>query len=321
MTNAVVLSGENAPPMPSLDRLRERATVTFAGSMDQLVPAMPDADMMFVWDFRFGDLDDVLSTAHRLDWVHVAAVGVDRVLTPGLRERDVTLTNSRGVFDSAIAEYVAGLLLAWAKDFWGTRALQDQALWRHRLTRRLADQRVAVVGSGSIGRTIAATLAALGVSVSLVGRRATRDDQFGEIQSSDRLAEVAEASDALVLAAPLTEATRHMVDARVLANLGPDGYLVNVGRGQLVVQSELVDAVRSGTIAGAALDVFESEPLPADSPLWAMPNVLVSPHMSGDYLGFGDALVDLLVDNFDRWRAGQPLRNIVDKVAGYATTT
>jgi phosphoglycerate dehydrogenase-like enzyme len=127
--------------------------------------------------------------------------------------------------------------------------------------------------------------------------------------------------DYLVLAAPLTEETRGMVDATALAAMKPTARLVNVGRGPLVVQDDLVAALRAEALAGAALDVFVDEPLPADSPLWAMPNVIVSPHMSGDVVGWRSELVALFSDNLARYLAGQPLRNVVDKTRGYVRGT
>ena len=123
--------------------------------------------------------------------------------------------------------------------------------------------------------------------------------------------------DLLVLAAPLTPATTALVGAEVLRALGPRGFLVNVGRGPTVVESDLVDALSAGTIAGAALDVFEVEPLPAESPLWSIPNVLVSPHMSGDYIGFEVDMLAVFTDNLARWLRGEPLHNVVDPAVGY----
>jgi phosphoglycerate dehydrogenase-like enzyme len=174
-----------------------------------------------------------------------------------------------------------------------------------------------VVGTGSIGRAIADRLARLDVHVTLVGRTQRDDPQFGTIRSSDDLVAIAADVDVLVLAVPLTPATTALVGAEVLGALGPHGFVVNVGRGPTVVESDLIDALRSGTIAGAALDVFEVEPLPAGSALWSMPNVLVSPHMSGDYVGFEIDMMTVFTDNLDRWLRDKPLHNVVDPVIGY----
>lgn len=269
------------------------------------------AEVLYVWDHRLADLGALLRAAPQVRWVHANSVGVDRLLCPELRGR--TLTNARGVFDTAITEWVVAAVLAHVKGLARTWERQRQRVWEHRVTGRLAGRTAAVVGTGSIGRAIAAGLAALGVRVELIGRAG----RPGTTRGSDRLAEVARDADILVLALPLTAETTGLVDAAVLDALGPAGFLVNVGRGRCVVQSDLAEALRSGAIAGAALDVFEAEPLPATSPLWTLPNVLISPHMSGDYVGFEADMMRIFAANLDRWLAGQPLRNVVDLDRGY----
>lgn len=149
----------------------------------------------------------------------------------------------------------------------------------------------------------------------LVGRRAADG-----VHAFDELPGLLPDTDHLVLAAPLTDATRGMLHAGTIALLPERARVINVGRGPLIVQDDLVEALRGGRIAGAALDVFEVEPLPADSPLWAMENVLVSPHMSGDVVGWKDMLVELFVDNLTRYRDGRELRNVVDKERGYVSS-
>ncbi|HEX3513064.1 MAG TPA: D-2-hydroxyacid dehydrogenase [Trebonia sp.] len=269
------------------------------------------AEVLYVWDHRLADLGALLRAAPQVRWVHANSVGVDRLLCPELRGR--TLTNARGVFDTAITEWVVAAVLAHVKGLARTWERQRQRVWEHRVTGRLAGRTAAVVGTGSIGRAIAAGLAALGVRVELIGRAG----RPGTTRGSDQLAEVARDADILVLALPLTAETTGLVDAAVLDALGPAGFLVNVGRGRCVVQSDLAEALRSGAIAGAALDVFEAEPLPATSPLWTLPNVLISPHMSGDYVGFEADMMRIFAANLDRWLAGQPLHNVVELDRGY----
>jgi phosphoglycerate dehydrogenase-like enzyme len=273
------------------------------------------AAVLYIWDHRFSDLAPLLRRTDELRWVHAASVGVNRLICPELAS--VTLTNSRGLFDTSIAEWVLAAVLAHVKGLGDSWALQREGTWKYRMTGRLAGTRAAVVGTGSIGRTIARRLAALDVHVTLVGRIAGEDKDFGPTRSSDDLASVAADVDLLILAVPLTPATTALVDAEVLAALRHRGFVVNVGRGPTIVESDLVDALRSGGIAGAALDVFEVEPLPADSPLWSMPNVLVSPHMSGDYVGFEVDMMRVFTDNLERWRRGEPLYNVVDPAVGY----
>jgi phosphoglycerate dehydrogenase-like enzyme len=175
-----------------------------------------------------------------------------------------------------------------------------------------------VVGSGPIGRAVARTLGALGLKVDLVGRRERDGDpEFGRVHGSDALDGLLATADWVVCVAPLTDATRGMFDARAFSLMKPSARFTNVGRGQHVVEQDLVNALSARTIAGAALDVFETEPVPTDSRLWDVPGLLVFPHMSGDTIGWRDDLAEQFMDNFDLWAAGEPLRNTVDKRLGY----
>lgn len=283
-----------------------------------LADALSGADALFVYDFLSTAVPGAWPAADRLRWLHIASAGVDPVLFPGLQGSDVVLTNSRGVFDGAIAEYVLGVVLTFAKDFVRSWDLQRQKRWKHRESERVSGRRVLVVGTGPIGRSIARLLRAAGMSVAGVGRRArTGDPDFGDVYASSELARHLPEADYVVAVAPLTEQTKGMFDAETFAAMKPGARFVNVGRGELVVTSDLVGALRDGPLGGAALDVFDTEPLPPESPLWTMENVLISPHMSGDFVGWRNTLVEVFADNFRRWRAGEPLRNVVDKQLGY----
>lgn len=313
----VVLHGGSYPP--AMTRIEELADVRYA-TEDELASALPGADVLFVWDFRSEAVQAAWSAADRLRWMHAASAGVDRMLFPELVESGVVLTNSRGVFDRPMAEYVLATVLSFAKDLHTSLRLQDRKQWRHRETERVAGKRALLVGTGPIGRAIAAQLSAAGLSVTGAGRRArTGDPDFGTVHSSDELHPVLGEFDYVVLAAPLTEQTRGLVDARALARFKPTARLINVGRGELVVQDELVEALSAGQLAGAALDVFDAEPLPATSPLWEMPDVLVSPHMSGDTVGWTDELVELFLTNLRGYVEGAWPHNVVDKQRGYVT--
>ncbi|WP_410662441.1 D-2-hydroxyacid dehydrogenase [Amycolatopsis sp. lyj-84] len=283
-----------------------------------LADALSGADALFVYDFLSTAVPGAWHAADGLRWLHIASAGVDPVLFPGLQASDVVLTNSRGVFDGAIAEYVLGVVLAFAKDFVRSWDLQRRKQWKHRESERISGRRVLVVGTGPIGRSIARSLRAAGMSVAGVGRRPREDDpDFGDVFSSSGLARHLPEADYVVAVAPLTEQTKGMFDAEAFAAMKPGARFVNVGRGELVVTSDLVGALRDGPLGGAALDVFDTEPLPAESPLWSMENVLISPHMSGDFVGWRTTLVEVFADNFRRWRTGEPLRNVVDKQLGY----
>lgn len=302
-----------------MNEVEALADVRYASAAD-LPRALPGADVLFMWDFSSNALRDAEPYAGGLRWIHQAGAGVDKVLVPWVVDSDITVTNSRGVFDRSIAEYVLGLVLSFAKDLPHTLALQRDHTWRHRETERVHGRSALVVGVGPIGRMIARLLRAVGMSVSGVGRTArASDDDFGAVLAAADLHHALPDADYVIVAAPLTDETRGMFDAAAFAAMRPTARFVNIGRGEIVVETDLVAALRSGAIAAAALDVFEQEPLPDDSPLWDMPNVVVSPHMSADFVGWLDVLADVFVDNFRRWHAGTPLRNVVDKQLGYVT--
>jgi phosphoglycerate dehydrogenase-like enzyme len=310
-----VLCGDQRPPgMHSIEKLASVRYTDAAG----LAEALRGADALFVYDFLSDAVPGAWHAADRLRWLHIASAGVDPVLFPALRESDVVLTNSKGVFDDSIAEYVLGVVLAFAKGFARSLDLQRETRWQHRESERIAGRRALVVGTGGIGRAIARLLRAAGMTVAGAGRRAQDDDpDFGTVYAADELDKHLGYVDYVVAVAPLTEQTKGLFDARVFAAMKPSARFVNVGRGELVVTADLIDALRAGKLAGAALDVFETEPLPAESPLWTLDNVLVSPHMSGDFVGWRNTLVEVFAANFQRWLDGKPLENVVDKKLGY----
>ncbi|ALE85184.1 D-2-hydroxyacid dehydrogenase [Pseudonocardia sp. HH130629-09] len=311
-----VLHGGETPP--GLERHAGDARLRFAADADGLAAALPGSDVLLTWDFTSDAVKDVwdATDTSALRWVHTASAGVDRVAFPALLASGATLTNSRGVFDRPIAEFVLGAVIAFAKDTARSLALQRERTWRHRETETVAGKVATVVGSGPIGRAVADLLGAVGMRLRLVGRRAADG-----VHAFEELPGLLPDTDHLVLAAPLTDATRGMLHSGTIALLPERARVVNVGRGALVVQDDLTDALATGRLAGAALDVFEVEPLPATSPLWAMEHVLLSPHMSGDVVGWEDMLVELFADNLARFRDGRELRNVVDPERGYVSSS
>ncbi|MGQ4728122.1 D-2-hydroxyacid dehydrogenase [Streptomyces sp. Ju416(a)] len=302
----------DAAPSPRLGRLTGRVDVRYADAAT-LAERLPAADVLLVWDFTSDAVRDAWpGPGRRPRWVHTASAGVDRLLCPELVASDTVLTNARGIFERPIAEYVAGLVLAMAKDLPGTLACQRERRWHHREGQRVAGSRAVVVGAGPIGREITRLLHGLGVTVALVGRTARRT-----IHGAADLDRLAARADWVIAAAPLTEATRGMFDSRFFGLLQPSARFINVGRGASVVQADLVDALHRRWFAGAALDVFDDEPLGPDSPLWDVPGLLVSPHLSGDTVGWRDRLGEQFVALYERWSRGEPLPNVVDKERGY----
>lgn len=314
----VVLTALDTPAPANLDTLHELADLRFADT-DTLAATLPGADVLFLWDFFSEALRAHWSAVDTLRWVHVAAAGVDRLRFEAIMASDVVVTNSSGVFDRPIAEFVLAAILAHDKQLLRSRDLQHQRIWHHRELTRTTGRTALVVGTGGIGRETARLLRAVGLRVRGVGRVARGDDpDFGEIVASDDLPAAVGWADHVVLAAPLTETTRGLVDATVLAAMRPSAHLVNIGRGELVDENALVSALQQHRLAAATLDVFATEPLPPEHVLWGMPNVAISAHMCGDVDGWRDDLAAVFEANLRRFVADEPLLHRVDLDKGYA---
>ena len=317
-TTVVIQGAASTDAVPGIEAVEADATFRCASDLDALREALPGAEVLLGWNFAADDIARAFDRADRLRWIQWAGAGVDAALFPALVQSEVTLTNVRGVFDQTMAEYTLGMILAFAKDFRGTDTLQRERKWMHRLTEPVAGTKALVVGAGSIGRAIARALRAAGIEVEGVGRTARAGDpDFGRVHGNEDLNRALGSADWVVLIAPLTRQTCGMFDAARFAAMKPTARFFNLGRGALVDESALIDALETGVVAGAGLDVFVEEPLPAASPLWAMENVFVSPHMSGDFHGHKVAMAAVFIENFRRYRAGEPLVNVVDKRLGF----
>ncbi|NGN91237.1 D-2-hydroxyacid dehydrogenase [Nocardioides sp. KC13] len=300
-----------------MESIEADAEVTYTDA-EGLADALRGAEALLLWDYFSEAVRDAWPSADSLRWIHVAAAGVDKLLFPELVDSDVTVTNARGIFDRAMAEFVLGSILAVAKDIHRSHDLQAARRWHRRETRLISTETALVVGTGAIGRETARLLRAAGMDVRGAGRTArSSDPDFGEIIASADLAAHVAWADHVVVTAPLTAETRGLISKDVLAAMKQGSHLVNVGRGQIVDEDALVSALRDGPLEAASLDVFEVEPLPHESPLWTMPGVAVSAHMSGDYEGWREALARQFIDNARRWLNGEPLVNIVDKQRGF----
>ncbi|MGB3771021.1 MAG: D-2-hydroxyacid dehydrogenase [Rhodococcus sp. (in: high G+C Gram-positive bacteria)] len=321
MTDRPILAVLHDGDLPAgMDEVEARFDVRYA-TADTLADAVDGADALLLWDFFSSALREVWPRCGSLRWVHIAAAGVDTLLFDELVSSDVVVTNARGVFDLPIAEFVLGSVLALAKDVRRTVELGREARWLHRETDNISGARALVIGTGSIGRATARLLRAVGMDVSGVGRTArTGDADFGTVHASTDLQSVVPGFDYLVLIAPLTDATRGLVGTHVLDAADPGVRVINVGRGELLDTDAVVDALQSGHVGGAALDVFDTEPLPADHVLWTLDNVLLTAHMSGDTVGWRDRLAAGFTRNAALFAAGEPLVNVVDKELGFVSS-
>lgn len=318
----VVQGASSAEQVPGIEAVASEVELRFAGSVEQLAEMLPGAEVLLGWSFSETNLRDVWQHADRLRWIHWTGAGVDAVLFPELVNSDVVLTNARGIYDRAMAEYVLGLMLCFAKRFPETTRHQLEKRWQHRLGELLFGCRALVVGVGSIGREIARLLTRAGLHVEGVGRRArSAHEDFAVVHAREDLDNALAGADYVIIIVPLTAETRGFFGAAQMRAMKPTARLINVARGAVIDESSLIEALRGGQIAGAALDVASVEPLPAESPLWEMPNVIVSPHMSGDYIGYQQAVVSAFIDNLRRFRNGHTLSNVVDKASGFVLST
>jgi len=277
------------------------------------------ADALFIWNVRGGFLRQHWTSFDHLRWVHSATAGVEHLLFPELVASEVVVTNSRFLFDQALAEYTIGLMLCLSKGFGTTVIHQTQHRWDQRETETLAGKVAVMVGVGPIARRTAQMARALGMTVRGVGRTARSDDpDFGDVAASTHLVDALADADYVVMVLPGTPATVGMVDAATIRSLKPTARVINVGRAATLDQDALAKALRAGDLAGAALDVVRPEPLPPDDPLWDVPNLIISPHMSGDHKGWREEAAAIFERNLERWRLGEPLLNVVDKRLGYA---
>ena len=317
-TSVVILGAKSPGAVPGLAELEGDAEFQVATSVQELETVLPGAEILLGWDFRADELTQAWPAAAKLRWVHWCGAGVDAILFPALVRSDVILTNARGVFDRAMAEYTLGLILAFAKGFPETMAAQAKAKWHYRLTERIEASRVLVVGVGSIGRTIARLLSVAGLRVEGVGRTArSNDPDFETVHAVSALDQLLPTADYVVSVLPLTRETRDLFSTDQFNAMRSHARFINLGRGATVNEHALIRALEDGEIAGAALDVFCTEPLPPTDALWSAPNLIISPHMSGDFEGFEAVVAAQFVDNFKRYKLGERLRNVVDKRAGF----
>ena len=260
-----------------------------------------------------------LEAARHLRWIQCAYAGVDAMLAavPQLREHPVILTNARGMHAATIADHVFMFMLAWARNLPGYLDQQRRAQWRRLPTRQLAGETLAVVGLGAIGREVARRARTFGMRVLACRRHPQPEEGLDLVVGPGDLRRILEPAQWVVVSAALTPETRHLIGREELAALRPDAFLINIARGPVVDEAALVEALRERRIAGAGLDVFEEEPLPPDHPLWTLDNVLITPHNAGAMRDYTGAALELFLDNLRRFRQGQPLRNVVDKVRGY----
>ena len=305
--------------------------------LEQIRAAAPEADIIVVKDSKektdeilakcanveifFGtDIKDWIKSLHNLKWVQVAIAGVDWLLNdPDIANSDVAITNASGVHAIPISEHVLAIMLSFCRNM--TVHFKDQM---NRKWRRLPEYRelsgftIGIIGIGKIGEKIAETAKALGMKVSGLRRNPDRTSPYVDrMFGPDQLLEMLPACDWVVISAAATKETEGMIGAPEFNAMKKSAHIINIARGALIQEDELIKALREGRIAGAGLDVFEKEPLEESSPFWELPNVIITPHVAGGTPYYVDRLVDIFCENIKRYYSGKPLINLVDRKLGY----
>jgi phosphoglycerate dehydrogenase-like enzyme len=292
-----------------------------ARTREEALAGIKDATVAFASNVS----PEMVASAGALKWIHAPAAGIGHMLSPQLVASPIILTNSRGFNADSMAEHVIAMILAVLRQIPAAVRFQHQRHWGqndlYTDTRMslLRGQHVGIFGLGRIGSRLADLALAFGARVSACRRTVDRGapSSVAELRSPDQLAEWLPELDVLVIVAPQTAETEGVIGARQLRLMKRDAMLVNVSRGPLVREAELIEELQRGTIRAAALDVFEAEPLDPASPLWSMPNVLITPHVGGLRPDYWDLATDFFAQNLRRFQCGEPLFNIVDKEAGY----
>lgn len=288
-----------------------------ASSVGEQLEEVGDAEVFYGWPGR-----DVFLAAKSLKWIQCGGTGVDAVLaTPEVADSDVVLTNMKGPHTASIADHTFGMIITLAhrlREMWEAQARHEWDIphWHETLT-EIEGSTIGIVGLGGIGLAVAKRAKGFGMTVRGVDAKTVDSEHVDEAWSADCLGELAEASDWLVVTVPYTPENRHIVNATVFARMRPSAHLIVVSRGGVVQEDDLLTALKSGGITGAALDVFEEEPLERESPFWDLPNVLITPHVSAETAETFARRREIFRQNLKRYLAGEPLRYQVDKRAGY----
>jgi len=320
--NTILVLGEpDVSQTAMLEKLRPEAAVFVGDSARAFGQAIADADVLFNWSGSAALFREIFLLCPSLRWVHSRSVGLDKSLFPELIESSVVLTNGSGVFSSSLGEFALAAILYFAKDFRRMIRNQMAGVWEAFDVLPVAGYTVGIVGYGDIGRAVAATARALGMNVLAVKRRVSPEGQgdtlVDEVFSPGRRIEMLSRCDYVVVAAPLTAETNGMIGEAEFAAMKPTGVVINIGRGPVIDEGALVKALAEGRIKGAALDVFDEEPLPGGHPFYKMDNVLLSPHCADHTPEWHNDAMRFFIAQYERFRKDEPLLNVVDKKLGY----
>jgi phosphoglycerate dehydrogenase-like enzyme len=315
VTNIVVWSAFSTSPETVAARFPDDRVLAIAD--ENGLPAAADAEVAFSGN-NPRRVRQLLDATPKLRWYHTVSAGVENMPLPELAQRGIVLTNNSGSYDVQIAEHLMAFVFAASRQLHRYRDNQRAGEWKDHEHHELRDATIVVYGMGSIGGEIARLASAIGMRVIGVRRNAASPAPgIDRVVTANHLAEVVGEADYLAIAAPLTSATRGAVSREVISRMKPTAWIMNIARGAIVDEPALIEALQAKRIGGAALDVFTTEPLPAESPLWTLESVIITPHNSGSSPRVGERTLALFAENLRRYKAGEPLMNRVDYKAGY----
>lgn len=305
----VAITPPSFEPLDALRREEPGAEIIASEDLQELHAAVPGAEVVLLAPRHGRLLTELWRDLSATKWIHALGAGVEALPFDLLRRSDIIVTNSRGLYADALGEFAIAGMLWFAKDL--RRIVRNQAArrWERLEVERLEGKTVGVIGYGGIGQAVGRRATALGMRVVSVRRQ----QEFGDATVDEVIAE----ADYLVLSTPLTPSTFHLLNRERIGAMRPESVLINISRGQIVDEAALAEALQAKKIRGAVLDVFETEPLPAESPLWALENVLISPHSADHTADSHHRAMTFFIENLRRYQRGESLENVVDKEQGY----
>ncbi|MBK5258740.1 MAG: D-2-hydroxyacid dehydrogenase [Thermoanaerobaculia bacterium] len=305
----VVLAPEAFAPLARLRSEAQDVEIIVGDEIGALREAAESADAILATPHSASLLVDLWRDIRHVRWIHTLLAGVENLPYDLLRTSEVVVTNSRGLYADALGEFAIAAMLWFAKDLRRLAQNQSERRWEPFLVERLEGETAGIIGYGGIGQAVGRRAEALGMRVVSVRKRGEMHDPTVD--------DVIREARYIVLSTPLTPATYRLIDAKRIAAMRSDAVLINVSRGAVVDEAALIDALRTRKIRGAALDVFETEPLPHESPLWTLDNILISPHSADHTADAHDRAMDFFLENLRRFQRGEALENVVDKVERY----
>jgi D-2-hydroxyacid dehydrogenase (NADP+) len=312
-------------PNEGVELMREKcinSNIIVAHNEHELLTEIVDADIYFAWRIT----DEVYKAANKLKWFHSGAAGVGASLFPEIVESPLIITNSRGISAPTIAEHVLFLMLALSRQmkiyfnyqvdhYWA----KNELIAQYKIPQVLEGKSLGIIGLGHIGKELARRAHCFGMKVIAVKKHRTTDkiEVVDKLLLEDGLPELLKTSDYVAVCVPLTKKTWGLIGRKELELMKSTAFLINVARGKIVKQEDLIKALQERKIAGAALDVVEKEPLPKESALWSMDNVIITPHIAGVFPDYWEKCVNLFIENYERFVKGEELINLVNKKEGF----